>query len=202
MKNEKVNHTLKDAINLMNKKEYDKAYDILYSLAKKNNSDAQRLIGEMFLGNWGIKIDYKKSLYWLKKSYKLGNSKAAFFLGYLYDPSLELNKLIESNRQKDLNKSLLYYKKAFEGFHKEALNKNAEAMYNLANCYRNGFGTEINRDEDYKWLKASFDNGYIFSANDLFSIHSSPNNKYFNKEKAQYYFNIAQNNNYLCVSSR
>ena len=51
------------------------------------------------------------------------------------------------------------WQKAVEMYQKAAEKGNAQAQYNIANCYYNGWGVEKNLHEAAKWYQKAFDNG-------------------------------------------
>lgn len=85
--------------------------------AKKLESDYEKneIIGNIYFGKENP--DYHKAL----KHYKLAGDEES-----IYDAEIAIE-----------------YSENFNQYKKDAANGNAEAMYNLANCYANGYGTEV-----------------------------------------------------------
>ena len=72
------------ALNEYKNKNYDKAFQILHSLAKSGDSRAQSDIAGMYFNGWGVKTDYKKAFFWYEMASKNGNTYAQYKLGDMY----------------------------------------------------------------------------------------------------------------------
>lgn len=116
-------------------------FDWVKEEADKNDSRAQYIIGQLFLK--GISCDKNEilSLFYLKKSADQGYIFAIYDLVH----SFYYNK----------NSSYVDYKKAFLYIKKLAEKDEHYSQYELANCYRNGVGTEKNIELALKWYEQS-----------------------------------------------
>ncbi len=75
----------KYALELMNKKEYKKAYNLFLEDANNGNPKSQVMIGRFFLqGNKLIEKDYIKAKYYFELASKQKYTKADCFLAYMY----------------------------------------------------------------------------------------------------------------------
>lgn len=75
------------------------------------------------------------------------------------------------------------YKKAKEWFEKAAINKHADAQYNLGSMYENGEYVAINYNTAYMWLYAAHKNGNSHAANRMWGITGE--HKIFGNQVAQ-----------------
>ena len=101
-------------------------------LANKNNSLAQRKLGEIYsLGLDGQSIDYKKGFMWFTKAALQGDAYSMCEVGKYYFGGYGIPK--------DL-------KKAYEWFSKSAEKNNANAQFMLGSMYFNAVGVE----QDFK----------------------------------------------------
>ncbi len=64
--------------------DYKKAEKYLIISAMANNTEAQVMLGEMYLSGEGVEQNYKTAIKYLKMSEKNGNKKSAFHLATLY----------------------------------------------------------------------------------------------------------------------
>ncbi|OQX94482.1 MAG: hypothetical protein B6I23_00890 [Rickettsiaceae bacterium 4572_127] len=64
--------------------DYKKAEKYLVISAMANNTEAQAMLGEMYLSGEGVGQNYKTAIKYLKMSEKNGNKKSAFHLATLY----------------------------------------------------------------------------------------------------------------------
>ena len=77
--------TYNEAINLMNKKEYEKAYNLFVDDANNGNAKSQFMLGKFFLQeNKLIKKDYEKALHYFKLSSKQKFYEANCYIAYMY----------------------------------------------------------------------------------------------------------------------
>jgi tetratricopeptide (TPR) repeat protein len=100
--------TLEDGHRELDKKNYQKAFEIWESLAKSGDAVAQNNIALMYQNGMGVNKDYEKAKKLLEKSSKQGYPKAQYNLANLY--------YIE----KDYKSAVIYYEKAAKQNHEKA----------------------------------------------------------------------------------
>lgn len=143
--------------------------------AKNGSMDAQQYVGECFLENKIVKPDTVTAIYWLEKAGKQDNEKAVAFLSeYFFDKgiwieaekwNLSAERLFHSSSE-DYFESLgrlaqIYKVDRNKRFHYLLLYvnhpRNIQDFWNgewydaLASCYREGLGTDVNKDMADKW---------------------------------------------------
>lgn len=134
--------TLQDGLNAYYNKNYKQAYDIFYQLSQQGNSQAQYILGSMYLDGLGVKQDYKQAYKFFNESALQNNSFGEYGLGYLYKHGLGVKK--------DLSKTVYWWKKSAQ------LN-NKDALYGLGFLYSLGQGVELNYKKSFDyWQKASY----------------------------------------------
>lgn len=114
-------------------------YKAFFELAKSGDTDAQTMLGEMYLdGINGVAVDHEKAFFWLSKAAKKGEPQAQYLLGFMYENGLYVVK--------NMPRALKWYKQA-------ALKGDVLAQYNLALIYKEGKdGIAKNMKEAFKWL--------------------------------------------------
>lgn len=137
-----ANSSLKDGIDAYNNKDYKKAYSIFLQLSKQKDSQAQYILGTMYLDGLGVKKDYRKAYNFFEESAKQNNSFGEYGLGYLYKHGLGVKQ--------DLSKTLYWWEKSAQ------LN-NKDALYGLGYLYSLGQGVELNYKKSFEyWQKAAY----------------------------------------------
>jgi len=100
-------------------------------------------------GAWHSEIDtdimHQRSFHNVRLAAKLGNAKAQFLLGQIYEFS--------ENDVRDLSKSAKWYRKAAEQGH-------AAAQFFLGDCYRTGDGVTQDNSEAAKWYRKAAEQGH------------------------------------------
>ncbi len=160
---------------------YKMAYKQLLPLAEAGNAAAQNKLGTLYSDGHGIKLNYKKAIYWYQKAINQGYFRAYNNLGYLY----QYGQGVKQNYEKaaDLykradgkgsviagyNLSMLYYdgtgvkkdsKKAFILLKKAAEGNFTHAQLVLGQQYYNGsYGTTKNYSEALYWAKRAAELG-------------------------------------------
>ena len=115
-------------------------------LANKNNSLAQRKLGEIYsLGLDGQSIDYKKGFMWFTKAALQGDAYSMCEVGKYYFGGYGIPK--------DL-------KKAYDWFSKSAEKNNANAQFMLGSMYFNAVGVEQDLKKAMTWFQKSAAQGY------------------------------------------
>ena len=167
------------------------AFEIMNSLAIKNNAEAQYRLGICYYIGQGITQDYTKAVYWYTKAANQGHSNAQNSLAVCYEngqgvsqdyaQAFNLYKKAADQGNSDAQNNLghCYYsgrgvdqdfKQAFKWFKKSANQGNKQAQYNLAICYDNGRGTTQDYKLAIKWYTKSADQG---NSNAQFNLGSS-----------------------------
>ena len=72
--------------------DYQKSHILYTKAAFKNHSVSQYIVAMHFFKGRGAIPSMEKTLYWLKRSAKLGNKKAAYNLGYFYEVGMGVKK--------------------------------------------------------------------------------------------------------------
>lgn len=120
----------------------------LTTLANKNNSLAQRKLGEIYsLGLEGQLVDYKKGFKWYTQAALQGDAYSMCELGKYYFGGNGISK--------DL-------KKAYEWFSKSAEKNNATAQFMIGSMYFNAVGVEQDFKKAMTWFQKSAAQGYVF----------------------------------------
>lgn len=99
-----------------------------------------------YTGSEGYPLNYNKALECFKKAAELGVSDAMNYLGIIY----EAGEIVEQDDRKALEWFLLAVK---------ADRGNANALYNLAEMYYNGTGTERDIEAAYRFCEAAISQG-------------------------------------------
>ncbi|MGC8502261.1 tetratricopeptide repeat protein [Desulfurella sp.] len=137
-----ANTTLQDGLSAYNSKNYKQAYDIFYKLSQQGDSQAQYILGSMYLDGLGVKQDYKQAYEFFSESALRNNSFGEYGLGYLYKHGLGVKK--------DLSKTVYWWEKS-------AQLDNKYALYGLGFLYSLGQGVELNYKKSFDyWQKASY----------------------------------------------
>jgi hypothetical protein len=137
-----ANSNLKDGIDAYNSKNYKEAYSIFSQLSKKGDSQAQYILGTMYLDGLGVKKDYATAYNLFEESAKQNNSFGMYGIGYLYKHGFGVKR--------DLSKTLYWWEKSAQ------LN-NKDALYGLGFLYSLGQGVELNYKKSFDyWQKAAY----------------------------------------------
>lgn len=110
-------------IDKFNKKEYEQAYNIFHSLAKKNHAQAQYYLALMYFEGSHVKINYEEGFKWLQKSAENEDANAQYCLAIF----LHGGKYIKKDELK-----------AIEWLQKAAKNGSPNANILLASLYIHG----------------------------------------------------------------
>lgn len=130
-------------------KDYEGAAYRLKVAANRDHSDAQSLLGQMYLrGTPATPKNYELAHKWLQRSANANNSVAQYNLGYMFSNGVGVNKnIVKANE---------LYKKAAELGH-------ASAQMSLAMSYLSGTGIEKNQSAGCSWMEQAIDNDPILS---------------------------------------
>jgi len=109
--------------------------------AQDNNANAQLLYGLAYLkGEYGLKPDAKKAVYWLRRAARFGNAYAQLVLGECFANG---NGVTKNTKQ------------AFKWWLESAAKGNAQAQFLAGKAYLNGTGTKKNPQQAINWLTRS-----------------------------------------------
>ena len=130
------------------------AFDICMPLAKENVADSQLAIANMLYWGWGNKAvrNYKKAVFWYKKSAVNGNREASYHLGVLYEKGLGVDT---------------DYGKSFRWFLSSAKKGYAPSQFNVANMYAKGAGIRASEYGATKWYHRAAQQGEVSSQYNL-----------------------------------
>ena len=72
------------ARDLIRRKKYKEAFDLVYPVALEGFADAQILLGVIYEGGIGVPKNYIQAYKWTKKAAEQGHTKAQYNLGCMY----------------------------------------------------------------------------------------------------------------------
>lgn len=115
-----------------------KAYETFFLAAKSGDTDAQMILGEMYLDGIGVEVDHDKAFFWLSKAAASGDPEAQYHLAFMYENGIKVAK--------NMTRAVKWYTEA-------ALQGDILSQYNLAIIYKEGRG-EVEKDmqKAFKWL--------------------------------------------------
>jgi uncharacterized protein len=116
----------------------------LLQKAEKGDAVSQLELGTRYYKGYGVVRDYKKSVYWTKKSAEKGISDAQYALAIFYGAGTGVSK--------DLKKALYWLEKS-------AAQENMYAQFQLGGIYFFGDGVVANKKKGAAWIKKSMSNG-------------------------------------------
>lgn len=179
---------LKQAVELLENKQYIQALEIFRKLAGNGDGEAMYYIGKCYSNGLGVDKDYDEALSWYKKSAQCNNSSGINALGYCYNFGQGVEKddvkavelytksaaLGNSDAMRNLGSCYYYgegvekdYAKAVEWFTKSAELGDASAMFSLGNGYYNGEGVEQDYTKAVEWYTKSAELGNILAMNGI-----------------------------------
>ncbi|MBP3298155.1 MAG: SEL1-like repeat protein [Muribaculaceae bacterium] len=153
-------HTVAEANQYYNSKQYDKAVPIYRELAEQGDAWAQYRLGCCYDNGQGVAQSWTEAVKWYRKSAEQGNASAQYNLGVCY----ENGKGVEQS-----------YAEAVKWYRKSAEQGKVSAQYNLGWCYENGEGVTQSYAEAVKWYRKSAEQGHAGAQNKLA-------NRYWNGE--------------------
>lgn len=165
-------------------------FNLFFPAAQKGDSDAQFIIGTLYLDGNGVEQNYYEAVEWLQKSVNQGNTKGLYPLGWcnqfgkgkeidkrealrLYKMAVEDPNIIndyKSSAQFQIGR--LYqegdgikqdFNKALYWYKQSAQNGSVDAQFCLGECYRLGLGTSQDYKEALKWYKKAAEQDYILA---------------------------------------
>jgi len=130
---------IKQAVEICQNCDYQTAFKLFYSEAKKDNIFAMTLLGLFYEFGYGVKADIEKTMFWFQKAVDNGEPNAMEQFGEIY--------------RFGRNNATVNYKEALKWFTKAADLGQAEAMYYLGVMYSLGEGVEENGEKAFQWFK-------------------------------------------------
>ena len=148
--------------------------------AAKNNSEAQYVLGHLYLRGNGCSKDTLLALAYFEKSANNNNEEAMYTLVHnFYLPDY-------GSKFKDHSKAFLYINKL-------ANNGDAYSQYDLGVCYAMGRGTEKNEGLALQWYEKAANGGCPDALSELGNMYYEGRNVQKNNQKAlSYYMNYLQ----------
>jgi TPR repeat protein len=112
----------KQANKLYAQKDYKKAFPIMKEAAERGNIDAQKILGDMYLLEYGIAKDNKEAVKWYQKAAQKEHSEAQDMLGFMYQYG--------SGVIRDISTAVEWYRKAAKQNNKSAQKALKKLGYN------------------------------------------------------------------------
>ena len=135
---------LDEALNAIEKQDYNKAFSIFKKLADSGDAEAQYNLAIMYRQGKGVSQDASLALKWFEKSAIQGLANAEYYLGHLYDTGDTVNR--------DPVIAVTWYKKAAE-------KGNPLAQSNLGVAYASGEGVPQDIIKAYVWFSLAASQG-------------------------------------------
>lgn len=123
-------------LNGNDKKRFKKGFKLTKKAAKQDLALANYDLGVLYKYGKGKKQNLNKATKWFRKGYKLGNSKAAYSLGYMFFKGF-------GNETQDYKKAVKWFKKSDDPM----------AKHWLAVCYYFGYGVQQDKSKAMQLLK-------------------------------------------------
>jgi len=134
--------TLTSGISAFESKQFVRAYELLFPLAEKGNTDALYRLAIISQNGLGMVANKEKALAWMQSAAEQGFDLAQHGLAFMYMEG----ECVEQ----DYAKAIHWFKLASE----QGL---AGAQATLGNMYQEGLGVEVDLDEAKRWFaKAGF----------------------------------------------
>lgn len=133
-------------------KDSSKATELILKAAEGGQPDAMAALGNFYLSNdvtteEGISYrDIPTGLYWLNEADIAGSSVAKYYWGLIYKGEIDISDSIESKNLYKQNPQL-----AFSYMHEAAQAGVIEAMSELSEMYKTGYGTTEDIDAAEEW---------------------------------------------------
>jgi TPR repeat protein len=125
--------------------DYQKAYALFMSEAKKGNPLAQGSLGMLHYKGYGVPKDYKEAIKWTRKAAEQGYLLAVYDMGVYYDKGHGIPQ--------DYQMAIKWWTKAAEKNH-------PLAQFNLGLMYAKGKGVSIDPITAYKWANMAATNHF------------------------------------------
>ncbi len=134
----------KDALDALDREDYEALYKLTLPLAEKGNAKAQYMLGGMYSEGLGGVQNYKEAVRWYRLAAEQGDAKAQYQLGVVYH--------FGRGVPQDYKEAVKWSKTAAE----QGL---AEAQYNLGLMYYHGEGIPQDYVLAYMWWNLSGSQG-------------------------------------------
>ena len=122
----------------------------LQKLMSEGNTDAMKLLGDLYLdGKGGLEQDYAKAMEYYLRAAEEDNADAQAQLGYMYQNALGVPA---------------DYAKAMEWNNRAAQQGNAQGQAQIGYLYQNGLGVTQNLDEAGRWYTRAKESGSEWAA--------------------------------------
>ncbi len=121
---------------LIESNDIEKAIPLLTLVAELGDSEAQYLLGDFYATGNGVEKDVQKAIEWFSKSAESGYNDAIVAMMFVHGKG-------DGVPQSD-EKALSFALRCAENDH-------IMCLFNVINCYMDGIGTEINKNEFLKW---------------------------------------------------
>lgn len=171
--------------------DYSKMLYYYHRAADAGYVPAHRFIGNLYRDGRGVQLDYGEAMKWFRRAADQGDTTAMAEVGRLYrfgqgvardlDEAIRwLQKAAEKNDSLGkLNLGLLYEEEgnpqaAFKFYRQAAEQGLANAMFKLYQCYRNGVGVAVDRNEARKWLEKGAEAGSAWAQTELGYLYEYP----------------------------
>eukprot|EP00038_Savillea_parva_P001713 m.106679 g.106679 ORF g.106679 m.106679 type:complete len:791 (-) comp10599_c0_seq2:193-2565(-) len=114
-------------------------------------------LANCYENGWGVSVSHDDAVRWLQRAAKLGSAEANFRLGCKYEHG--------EGVPRTLTTACTLYKMAADECH-------PAAVYNLANCLRNGWGCEVNTQAAHEMFRLAHKLGVSEAADELHFVES------------------------------
>lgn len=158
------------------------AFDLFYQIAEISNVEAMTTVAFMFSVGEGVRENINEAIYWYKQAEELEYSDAMCNLGFLYIYGQGIPK---------------NYQKGLKWIQKAVVLENSQAMCVLAECYLNGWGVEENHDFAFEYYEQAANLGNQGAMMALGMMTLNEDDKHFDREKSQEWFQKAMQNDFL-----
>lgn len=202
---QETNKKLKQAEDLINNDQYNKAFPILLELAKQGNPVAQNDVGIGYQYGFNGITNEKKAIEWYTLAAKQNHAPSIHNLGLIafnkakkeddYQKALTLfEKAAQLGSYEAINYIGIYYEngiifpqdstKALEKFKIAAEHGNASGQFNLGQAYYYGKGVKQDYKKAFEWYTKSSEQNYATAAIQLASLYDEGKGTDKNTNKA------------------
>jgi TPR repeat protein len=141
---------LEDAEAAIGKGDYASALQLLITLVDQDNTQAERLLGIMYIKGLGVPQDYKMGMRWMRVAANKGLAEAENDVALLYQRGWGVDR-------NDAEAIKWYRRAADHGM--------VTSQVNLADAYVVGSVVQQNLDEALKWYRIAADQGSPYAEN-------------------------------------
>jgi TPR repeat protein len=165
--------------------------------AESGNTEAQRILGEIYYTGNNIVKSYKQSEFWWLKAAEQGNVLSQSNLGCLYSDN-DINYTIPhvANNESGGIKVSIDYVKALYWLNKASVANNYHAKIILADMYNFGIGVSIDYSKAYQYYKESAKNGDLRAQFNLGCMYDQGEGTNKDIKQAIFWFKKAAVNGY------